>query len=302
MPSLIIERAERYLGVEERGFDKVVAKLNDERRALELARASLEREKELMQERRREMENALERQRTREQKLLSEQTQGLLSAIRRAHDDLRAAQQKLRSKTLNDGTLREAKREIEAVAAKVAIGGELEIVRSEPAKPTMPLGRDGVEVGMLVYVPRLRSEAKVVEMLKQGLVRVALGAVKLVAGVDELRVVCGGAEAEREPVAKRRIKPMPAADAVDHEVPIQTSENQCHLRGLRVEEAVAMVEQFLDRCLNEGVRVAFSIHGHGTGALRGAVREAMAASAYVLKFRPGETGEGGDGVMVVWLR
>jgi len=69
-----------------------------------------------------------------------------------------------------------------------------------------------------------------------------------------------------------------------------------------VDEAVSMAEQFLDRSLNEGRRVAFLIHGHGSGALRDAVRTSLRESRYVLRHRAGEPGEGGDGVTVVWLR
>ena len=302
MPSLILERAERYLGVEERGFDKLVAKLNDERRALELARAAVERERLLMQDSRREIELELERQRGRERKLISQQTQGLLSAIKRAHDDLRVAQQRLRGKTLNEQTFRESKREIDRVAAKVAVGGELEPSRPDAALSTMPLSPDGIEVGMRVYVPRLRADARVVEVLKDGQVRVALGAVKLTAGIEEIRTA--PSQPVEEPVAPQRHSPKAASfDAAgDNEIPFPTSENQCDLRGLRVEEALAMAEQFLDRCLNEGLRVAFLIHGHGTGVLRKVIREFVASSRYVVRFRAGESGEGGDGVTVAWLR
>ena len=53
--------------------------------------------------------------------------------------------------------------------------------------------------------------------------------------------------------------------------------------------------------MREGRRVAFLIHGHGTGALRDAIRKEVEASGYAAEMRPGETGEGGDGVTVVWL-
>ena len=62
-----------------------------------------------------------------------------------------------------------------------------------------------------------------------------------------------------------------------------------------------MATTFLDRSLNDGRRVAFLVHGHGTGALREAIRKELKESRYVSYFRPGTQDEGGDGVTVVWL-
>ena len=44
------------------------------------------------------------------------------------------------------------------------------------------------------------------------------------------------------------------------------------------------------------------LHGHGTGALKHALREALSASPYVGTFRPGDRHEGGDAVTVVVFR
>ena len=70
----------------------------------------------------------------------------------------------------------------------------------------------------------------------------------------------------------------------------------------RADEALGELEAFLDRTALEGADTVFIIHGHGTGALRKVVREYLATSPYVERFRPGGTGEGGDGVSVVSLR
>ena len=83
---------------------------------------------------------------------------------------------------------------------------------------------------------------------------------------------------------------------------MQTGANTLDLRGQRADEALGELEAFLDRTALEGADTVFIIHGHGTGALRKVVREYLATSPYVERFRPGGTGEGGDGVSVVSLR
>ncbi|MDY6934978.1 MAG: Smr/MutS family protein [Spirochaetota bacterium] len=83
---------------------------------------------------------------------------------------------------------------------------------------------------------------------------------------------------------------------------VQTSYNTIDLRGLKVNDALFRIEQDFDRMIRNGISAAIVIHGHGTGALKKAVRSSLKFSPYVRDFRPGEYGEGGDGVSIVLLR
>ncbi|HPS88016.1 MAG TPA: Smr/MutS family protein, partial [Spirochaetota bacterium] len=67
-------------------------------------------------------------------------------------------------------------------------------------------------------------------------------------------------------------------------------------------EALAIMNSSLDRMDRQGIKTVIIIHGHGTGAMKQAVRESLKMSIYVRDFRPGEMGEGGDGVSVASLR
>ena len=78
--------------------------------------------------------------------------------------------------------------------------------------------------------------------------------------------------------------------------------NTCDLRGETVEEALDRTEAFLDQTILGPFPRAFIIHGHGTGALKKAIRAYLENSPYVKSFRPGERSEGGDGITVVELR
>jgi DNA mismatch repair protein MutS2 len=79
-------------------------------------------------------------------------------------------------------------------------------------------------------------------------------------------------------------------------------ERRLDARGLRVDELLREVDRFLDRLAAEDAPDATVLHGHGTGALKQALRDHLSASPYVASFRPGERHEGGDAVTVVRLR
>lgn len=82
---------------------------------------------------------------------------------------------------------------------------------------------------------------------------------------------------------------------------IQTRYNTIDLRGLRVDEAIIRLGNDLDAMIRTGVTAAVIIHGHGTGAMKEAVRTALKSSPYVDSFRRGGQGEGGDGVTIALL-
>ena len=78
--------------------------------------------------------------------------------------------------------------------------------------------------------------------------------------------------------------------------------NKLDLRGERVEEALDALESYLDKASLANLSPVYIIHGHGTGALKSAVRSFISTSPYVAKFRVGEDAEGGDGVSVVDIK
>jgi len=67
---------------------------------------------------------------------------------------------------------------------------------------------------------------------------------------------------------------------------------------MRVEETLAMLDDYIDSAYLAELPWVRIIHGKGTGALRQVVGDFLRNHPVVSKFRSGEQGEGGDGVTV----
>jgi DNA mismatch repair protein MutS2 len=157
-----------------------------------------------------------------------------------------------------------------------------------------------IHCGDSVYLPELRTEARVLELPdRRGVLTVeAKGFRMQVAREDVYHArtgprVIGGRKAGG-PAPLRRPAGFQASGPPDP-VPLE----RCDLRGSTVEETLDAVTQILDRGFRARVPRIVLIHGLGKGLLRDAVRGYLSRAPYACSFRPGQAREGGDGVTVV---
>ena len=76
----------------------------------------------------------------------------------------------------------------------------------------------------------------------------------------------------------------------------------CNIVGMRVDEALPVIDKYLDDAYLAHLPQVSIIHGRGTGALRDAVHKHLRNLKYVKSFRLGEFGEGDRGVTIVTFK
>jgi DNA mismatch repair protein MutS2 len=168
-----------------------------------------------------------------------------------------------------------------------------------------PLNAEDIEKGMVVFVASLEKTGTVEEVTRNGESVLVLfgGSIRSRFPIEE---IFHASVAHKQKDMQQKKKPRYSDDI--HEMPasvsltIQTSYNTIDLRGKRVDESIILLEEELDRMTRGGISAAVIIHGHGTGALREAVRQHLPGTLYVSSFRAGELGEGGDGVTIAQLK
>ncbi len=212
--------------------------------------------------------------------------------------------------TLQDANLKEAgKIQKELINLEKDFTGKIQKQKAkETEREHRPLVPGEAEPGMRVYVASLDQQGTIESIESDGSSALVLfgGTIRSRFKIEDLfsgggsLPATGNKTPRRQERKKKTAKEPPAAKSIPGT--IQTRYNTIDLRGMRVEEALTRMGSDLDAMQRDNIDIAIIIHGHGTGALKNAVREALKMSIYVSDFRPGETGEGGDGVTVLRLR
>jgi len=75
--------------------------------------------------------------------------------------------------------------------------------------------------------------------------------------------------------------------------------SELDIRGTRIDEALPLLEKYLDQATEGNMQTVRIIHGKGTGALKTAVREFLVSHPSITNFSSAPNNQGGDGVTVV---
>lgn len=101
--------------------------------------------------------------------------------------------------------------------------------------------------------------------------------------------------------ADSKSSPRDSGVQVRVERPAEGAALEISLIGLRVKDALARLDTFLDRAARDGIPSVRIIHGVGSGALRRAVGEYLEACPYCSTFRLSNDAEGGAGATIADL-
>jgi DNA mismatch repair protein MutS2 len=306
----VLGRAEELLGEEGVRVDTLLREIASERAALAAAREQADAAREALATREREVarreKRALEKVASRKQKALD----AAAAELHALEDELRAQRKALRRRGEDPDKLPTRGELTQAPAARLerlrAEGGSRAGAKRHPGKKA---SRE-LSVGDRVRLRSLDATGKITAMSGE---RVTVQLANMRTTVDRDDVATDGSDPEPAPVRSSGSRhgskpraPGPSSTASRHFGPDPTPvdlgvDNELDLRGTRVEDAWSQVEVFLDHAIARDREIVAIIHGHGSGALRQAVREHLDRLSHVRSYRGGLLPEGGEGVTIVWV-
>jgi DNA mismatch repair protein MutS2 len=251
--------------------DRERAEARTLREQLEGQKEELERRLQELRERRRRLLRRVREDVDRELRGAREQVAEVIRDLQRGGGARDAARARERLRAVETSVSESFREPVEEVTSEMAVDWA-------QAKPGDLVRLESGSTGSLVALPDRRGRATV-----------QVGSARLQVRADRL---C------RAPAAVVA-RPAPVRFEPDAQEGSPTAE--CDLRGLRVDEALEQVDAALDRALSSGRSRVRVIHGHGTGTLREAVRAHLKRMPHVREHKPGDEGEGGNGVTIAVL-
>jgi len=234
-------------------------------------------------------------------KLLGEARLELVEEIKEARAEVRSVIAKLQ-KIAGSDAVRQAMREASEAASRLGFLQQNETDKIDPALVAAASREKGVPVsdvaiGDWIHVDKLEKDGEVVAVEGKEVI-VAVGNMRTRSAIDGLSVAKTkrpkrGALHEAKQLKRALQEKTTKTDTVPS--------GEIDLRGQTIDDALARIDAFLDVHYSGPSSHVRIIHGHGSGALKLAIRDHLKRSGYVKSFRPGEDNEGGDGATVVEL-
>jgi DNA mismatch repair protein MutS2 len=203
------------------------------------------------------------------------------AVVRNANALIENTVREIRERQASKETVREARSSIHTLQDELeSMSREIQSVEGGEGIPS---------VGSLVSFVEGGAAGELVEFSTDGRTAVVLvGSMKLRVSTSDLKPAAKGRTSRQSLSAAQPEKPSAVRRDLD-------------LRGMTGEEALPMVDKFIDDAVLAGLHRIDIIHGKGTGALRKKVTDFLSTHSRVKSFRFGDWNEGGTGATVVEL-
>ena len=158
------------------------------------------------------------------------------------------------------------------------------------SKVQTPLKKEEISIGMNVYVRTLKQYGVVTTLVnKSNQVQVKIGNAKIMIPLSNIEKT------------NKTTKPLMSTSSYKTNKS-KTLSSEINVIGNNVEEAVFVIDKYLDDCAIAKLNTVRIVHGKGTGALKKGIHFFLKNNSHVKAFRLGTFGEGEDGVTIVELK
>ncbi|MDD5993290.1 MAG: endonuclease MutS2 [Clostridiales bacterium] len=289
----IIEKAKSLVDEDAKSFEDVVTGLETTRKELEKERATAAALREEVEKQKKKLEEKNERIDKAKDRILRRANEEASEILQKAKDMADDSIRKY-NKWMDggSGTVNEMERQRSALREQLKKTEDKLASKQKGGRPKTAPGK--LCIGDMVLVHSLGMKGTVATLPNaKGKCFVQMGILRSEVNVNDLELL----EEETLQNRKEQLRERSGAGKLKMMKSLQVS-SSINLIGKTVDEAIPLLDKYLDDAYLAKLHQITIIHGVGTGALRNAVQSHLKKSKYIKTYRMGEYGEGGYGVTV----
>lgn len=289
----IIEKAKSLVDEDSKSFEDVVTGLESTRKELEEERAKAAAYREEIERQKKKLAEKNERIDKAKEKILRRANEEANEILQQAKDMADDSIRKY-NKWMDGGkeNVSDMERQRSAIREQLKKTGEKLATKQKGNRPKTAPGK--LSIGDLVMVHSMGVKGTVMSLPNtKGKCFVQMGIMRSEVNADDLELL----EEETLQNRKEQLRERSGAGKIKMMKSLHVS-SSINLIGKTVDEAIALLDKYLDDAYLAKLHQITIIHGVGTGALRNAVQAHLKKSKYIKTYRMGEYGEGGYGVTV----
>ena len=289
----IIEKAKSLVDEDSKSFEDVVTGLESTRKELEEERAKAAAYREEIERQKKKLAEKNERIDKAKEKILRRANEEANEILQKAKDMADDSIRKY-NKWMDGGkgNVSDMERQRSAIREQLKKTGEKLATKQKGNRPKTAPGK--LSIGDLVMVHSMGVKGTVMSLPNtKGKCFVQMGIMRSEVNADDLELL----EEETLQNRKEQLRERSGAGKIKMMKSLHVS-SSINLIGKTVDEAIALLDKYLDDAYLAKLHQITIIHGVGTGALRNAVQAHLKKSKYIKTYRMGEYGEGGYGVTV----
>ena len=289
----IIEKAKSLVDEDSKSFEDVVTGLESTRKELEEERAKAAAYREEIERQKKKLAEKNERIDKAKEKILRRANEEANEILQKAKDMADDSIRKY-NKWMDGGkgNVSDMERQRSAIREQLKETGEKLATKQKGNRPKTAPGK--LSIGDLVMVHSMGVKGTVMSLPNaKGKCFVQMGIMRSEVNADDLELL----EEETLQNRKEQLRERSGAGKIKMMKSLHVS-SSINLIGKTVDEAIALLDKYLDDAYLAKLHQITIIHGVGTGALRNAVQAHLKKSKYIKTYRMGEYGEGGYGVTV----
>ena len=281
----IIQRATSMIDKETINLEDLLKKIYDDKAKIETEKAQTVKALEEAQKLRDSLKNQHSNVSEREKELISnakqEAKQILLDAKETANSLIRDI-----SSTNSASQANKLRNKLNDKIASVSATSENAVIDSiSPA-----ILRENIKPGLNVYVSNLKTNGTVVSNIsKDDTVQVQIGMMKMKVDIKNLHETSSASTSGKNKSGKNSGAQISNGSNYSQKSSFkaQSVSPEINLLGMTVDEAIPIVDKYLDDCYIAKLSPVRIVHGKGTGALRNGIQKYLKTNKIVDNFRPG---------------